>query len=141
MIETTLTLPGRLGFLTGKHHEDDVYMIALYTEDADLGCLTKAYTPKGEVRGPGYQAGGKILTQYHAGVDEEEDFAYLSWLGPIRWENATIKAAGALIYNASKQNLSVATCGFGGVISSTNGPWYFPTPPAGPEGAMVRLDR
>lgn len=140
MIRAALTLAGRLGYLTALNHPEDNYRIALYTEDADLGSHTAEYTTKGEVTGLGYQKGGKPLTKFHAGVDEEADFAYVSWLGPLRWEVATIKAAGALIYNASKQNRSVAVLGFGGVISSTNGPWFIPTPPEGPEGAMIRLD-
>lgn len=132
-----LTCAGKLGLADGEHSKHDTYMLALYSKnpgDPDT------YTPTGEVRGQGYTAGGIVLTKRKSGVDSKEGFAYISWLGPIRWEVATIKASAALIYNASKGNRSVAVFDFGEVVTSTNGPFVIPTPPDSPDGAMIRID-
>jgi hypothetical protein len=138
VIETNLTLAGRLGFIDGTHHKNDVYRLALYKPGAELSVHTAEYTTKGEVVGLGYKAGGIILTDRKSG--HTDAFAYILWLGKMRWEVSTIKAAGALIYNASKQGLSVATYSFGETITSTNGPFFIPTPPDDPDWAMVRID-
>ena len=138
MIDSTLTLAGKLGLCDGTHHKDDVYKLALYRPGAELGLRTAEYTTKNEVVGLGYKAGGITLMGRKSG--HTDTFGYILWLGNMRWEVSTIKAAGALIYNASKQGLSLATFSFGETITSTNGPFFIPTPPDDPDWAMVRID-
>lgn len=93
---------------------DDI-CIALYTADADLNQSTTTYTATGEVLAIGYTAGGQKLlstTVSSSGYTAYVDFANPSW-------EAAITARGALIYNASKGNKSIAVLDFGADKTST----------------------
>ena len=96
----------------------DVFKIALYTSSANLSSATTAYTTSGESSGTGYTAGGATLT--NLGTSLSGTTAYLSW-DNYTWTSATISAAGALIYNSSRNNAAVAVLSFGATYSSTNG--------------------
>ena len=96
----------------------DTFKIALYTSSATLSSATTAYSSSNESSGPGYTAGGGTLT--NLGTSLSGTTAYLSW-DPYTWTTATISAAGALIYNTSKNNAAVAVLSFGGTYSSTAG--------------------
>jgi hypothetical protein len=96
----------------------DTFKIALYTSSANLSSATTAYTTSGESSGTGYTAGGATLT--NLGTSLSGTTAYLSW-NDYTWSSATISAAGALIYNSSRNNAAVAVLSFGAVYSSTNG--------------------
>jgi hypothetical protein len=137
-MDSVLTAAGKQALLDGDHNKNDTYMLALYSEDARIGIDTAAYTPRGEVKGLGYVAGGIVLKDRKSG--QHNGSGYLMWLCPMRWEKSTIRASGALIYNASKKGLSLAVFSFGEVVSSTNGPFFIPTPPDDPDWAMVRID-
>ena len=58
MIRPCFCVGYKTDIMRGVHHEDDRYMLALYTESADLTCYVQTYTPKGEVAGPGGGQGG-----------------------------------------------------------------------------------
>lgn len=93
---------------------DDIY-IALYTANADLNQATTVYTATGEVVASGYTAGGQKLlspTIGSSGSTAYVDFADPSW-------SAAVVARGALIYNASKGNKSIAVLDFGADKTST----------------------
>ena len=92
----------------------DTFAIALYTSMAQIDSSTPAYTPIGETSGPGYTAGGLDLT--NLGVAVAGTVAYASWAS-ISWAGGIFQAAGALIYNTSKGNRSVAVLNFGGTYS------------------------
>ena len=96
----------------------DVFKIALYTSSATLSSATTAYTASNESSGTGYTAGGGTLT--NLGTSLSGTTAYLSW-DSYTWSSATISAAGALIYNSSRQDKAVAILSFGATYSSTNG--------------------
>ena len=96
----------------------DVFYLALYTSSATLSSSTTAYSSSNESSGTGYTAGGGQLT--NLGASLSGTVAYLSW-NNYTWANSTISAAGALIYNSSKQNRAVAVLSFGGTYTSTNG--------------------
>ena len=96
----------------------DVFKIALFTSSATLSSATTVYSSSNESSGPGYTAGGGTLT--NLGTSLSGTTAYLSW-DPYTWTSATISAAGALIYNTSKNNAAVAVLSFGATYSSTNG--------------------
>ena len=98
-----------LEVLRAIHAPQDTYRIALYTEAALLSYETTAYTRKGEVRGPGYVAGGLALPRTEA----FEDGAAVLRFAEAVWPDSTITAHGALIYNATKQNRAVAVLDFG----------------------------
>jgi hypothetical protein len=91
----------------------DVFKMALYSSSAVLGPTTTAYTATNEITGPGYSAGGAILTIIAPLVSSNTvcvSFANPSWTGPLT-------AAGALIYNSSQGNRSVAVLAFGSNIT------------------------
>lgn len=117
MIESGVSRAYKLDILRGEHTEKDSYYMALYTSDADIGPQTERYTAKGEVRGTGYQAGGKSIEL------KVEPFAYGAAVvvGEQLWDFATITAQGAMIYNASKGNKVVAVMAFENEVSSVNG--------------------
>jgi hypothetical protein len=93
---------------------DDIY-IALYTANATLNQNTTAYTADGEVTATGYDAGGQLLL--NSTVASDGYTAYVSFDNPS-WA-AALTARGALIYNASKGNKSVAVLDFGADKTST----------------------
>jgi len=89
---------------------DNIY-IALYTSVASLTAAVTAYTSTGEVSAAGYTAGGKLLTSPQLSADSSTGVVYVSYASPS-W-TAAITARGALLYNASKSNKSVAVLDFG----------------------------
>ena len=93
---------------------DDIYM-ALYTANATLDQSTTVYTTSNEVSATGYTAGGQLLT----GVTISSDgyTAYVSFDNPS-W-TAALTARGALIYNATQGNKSIAVLDFGADKTST----------------------
>jgi len=121
--------------LEGVHETGDVYKIALYTSAADLDKTTTAYAATNEVVGTGYTAGGATLAGYASAL--AGDAAYIDWADPS-WENASITARGALIYNATQANRAVAAYDFGVNVSSTNGTFTVTLPPPG-AAAVVRV--
>jgi hypothetical protein len=88
----------------------DTIKIALYTANADLDADTTAYTTTEEVVGTGYVAGGNTLTG--ASIQSSGDVAYVSF-DDTSWTTASFTCRGALIYNASKANRSIAVLNFG----------------------------
>ena len=111
-----LTASFKQELLQGVHDFDtDEFKIALYTSASNISSSTTAYTTSGEVTGTGYTAGGATLT--NLGVTLSGTTAYTSW-EDYTWSNSTLTTAGALIYNASKSNRSVAVLNFGGAYTT-----------------------
>ena len=100
---------------------DDLYM-ALYGAAADLDETTTIYTTQNEVTGGGYTAGGVLLTGVT--INSSGYTAYVSF-NPVDF-NASVTARGALIYNASKGNKSIAVLNFGSDKTTTD---FTVTPP------------
>lgn len=131
--------------LEGKHDfnatSGHTFKIALYTSSASLDAATTDYTTTGEVTGTGYTAGGAALTNVDptsSGTTAFIDFA------DVTWANATITAAGALIYNTttdggSSTTNAVAVISFGGDKTSTNGDFVVQFPTADASNAIVRI--
>jgi hypothetical protein len=112
------------------------FKIALYTSAADLGAATTVYSSTNEVTGTGYTAGGNTLTNIDpttSGTTAFADFA------DTTWTDATITAAGALIYNSSQSNRAVAVLSFGGDKTSTNGDFVVQFPVADASNAIIRI--
>ena len=102
---------------------DTLYM-ALYTAFSDIGQLTTAYTTSNEVVGTGYTAGGvevtgAVLSTQTTGPDAGTVYVNFD---NVSWPGANFIARGALIYNTSKSNKSVAVLDFGSdkTFSSTS---------------------
>ena len=122
----------------------DTFKIALYTAAATLDATTTVYTTTGEVSssGTGYTAGGNTLTisvtpvaaNNSAGVPT----SYWSFAN-TSWPNATFTVRGALIYNSTEGNKSVAVLDFGSDKTVNNDTFQiiFPTPDA--NSAIIRI--
>ena len=120
----------------------DTYNIALYTGAASIDATTTAYTTSGEVSGTGYTAGGQALTiavsptsgNNTSGVPT----SYISFAN-ASWSNSTFTARGALIYNVTQGNKSVAVLDFGAdkTVAGDTFQVIFPTPDA--NSAIVRI--
>ena len=67
------------------------------------------YTVTDEVVASGYTAGGEVLTGVT--INTADNIAYISFTNPS-WA-AALTARGALIYNSTKANKSVAVIDFG----------------------------
>jgi hypothetical protein len=124
MITQCLTASFKQELLEGVHNFSaaggDTFKIALYTSAASIDSTTTVYTTSGEITGTGYTAGGGTLT--NIGVTLSGTTAYTSW-NDFTWSNSTLTTAGALIYNASKGNRSVAVLNFGGSYSTSAAPF------------------
>jgi hypothetical protein len=106
----------------GSYRAADTFNIALYTINAQLDATTTVYTSTNEVSGTGYTAGGQALTiiSPQSYSTTTGGVAFLSF-NPAIWTPASgFTASGALIYNASQGNRSVAVLAFGNAIAPTN---------------------
>jgi hypothetical protein len=117
---------------------DQLYM-ALYDGFATLGPNTTAYIAENEVSsdGTGYTAGGLPLTGVSLNTDYNTGLVYVSFDNVV-WDPVTFTARGALIYNATQGNRSVAVIDFGSdkVATST----FTVTMPANaPTTALLRF--
>tara|TARA_R100001369_G_scaffold83918_2_gene116511 strand:+ start:201 stop:635 length:435 start_codon:yes stop_codon:yes gene_type:complete len=114
----------------------NAFNIALYTSSATLDASTSAYTSSNEASGTGYVAKGKTLTNVTPTTGGTTAFVDFN---NITWGSSTITARGALIFNTSKTDTSVAVLDFGSDKSSTSGDFtiQFPTPDA--TNAIIRI--
>lgn len=88
-----------------------LYM-ALYTAFSDIGPLTTVYTTTNEVTGDGYTAGGVEVTGATISTDVNTGTVYVNF-DNVSWPGANFTARGALIYNVTQSNKSVAVLDFG----------------------------
>ena len=115
MITQTATTSFKSELLEGVHNfNTDTFKIALYLATADLGANTTVYVTGSETSGTGYVAGGNTLT----GVSVN-DAGFVTFTN-TSWNPAAFTARGALIYNSSKANKSVAVLDFGSDKTATN---------------------
>ena len=93
---------------------DTLYM-ALYTAFSDIGQLTTAYTTDNEVVGTGYTAGGVEVTGAVLSTQTTGPNAGTVYVNfdNVSWPGADFIARGALIYNVTQANKSVAVLDFG----------------------------
>lgn len=145
-IAQTATTSFKVELPQGVHNfgptSPDTFKLALYTAAANLDASTDVYTPAGEVVGAGYVSGGNTLVISVTPVAVNNlagmPTAYLSFANTT-WSGATFTARGALIYNATKGDKSVAVLDFGSDKTVTNDTFQivFPTPDA--NSAIVRI--
>ena len=86
--------------------------MALYDGFATLGPTTTAYSTTNEVVGTGYTAGGVVLTGVTINTDADTNTVYINF-NNVSWPGASFTARGALIYNSSQSNKSIAVLDFG----------------------------
>lgn len=122
----------------------NTFKIALYTAAASIGPTTTIYTTSNEVSssGTGYTAGGNtlVISTYPTSGNNFSSVptAYISF-NNTSWTNATFTCRGALIYNTTQGNKSVAVLDFGAdkTVSNDTFQIIFPTPDA--NSAIVRI--
>ena len=112
--------------------------IALYTSSATLGATTSAYSATNEVSGTGYTAGGATLASQAVAYDATNQVAFFDAADPA-FTTATITARGALIYNNTKSNASIAVLDFGSDFTSTAGTFTVQLPSAAHNTAIIRI--
>lgn len=142
MIAQTLTTSFKVQLLTATHDftpsTGDTFKMALYLPTADLGASTTAYTTTGEITDTGYTAGGIALTTVtptSSGTTAYVSFSTATFTGVV-----SSSIAGALIYNSSKSNKSVAVLDFGSTKTSTvANPLVITFPTASSTTAIIRL--
>lgn len=128
----------KIQLLQGKQRLDqDALFMALYSSAATINADTTAYITAGEISGPGYVAGGQRLNNVQI-LGPAGSVAYATFDDPI-WANSTLVARGALIYNQTAGQASVAVVDFGSEVSSNQGAFRVKLPPPGPTTALIRL--
>ena len=120
----------------------DTFKLALYTAAASLDASTAVYVTAGEVVGAGYTAGGNtlVISVTPVAANNLAGMPTSFWsFANTTWSGATFTARGALIYNATEGNRSVAVLDFGAdkTVSNTTFQIVFPTPDA--NSAIVRI--
>ena len=119
---------------------DTLYM-ALYTAFSDIGQLTTEYTTDNEVTGTGYTAGGVEVTGAVLSTQTTGPNAGTVYVNfdNVSWPGANFTARGALIYNTTRSDKSVAVLDFGAdkVFTSTSNTVTMPADTA--TTALIRL--
>jgi hypothetical protein len=95
--------------------------MALYTAYATLNPSTTVYTTTDEITGTGYTAGGATITGVTINTDVNTNTVYINF-DNVSWPGASFTARGALIYNSTQSNKSIAVLDFGSdkIFTSTN---------------------
>jgi hypothetical protein len=96
----------------GQNLLTDTLKMALYTAFSDISPNTTVYTTADEVSGTGYSAGGVVITGVTINADVDNTIVYVNF-NNVSWPGANFVARGALIYNVTKANKSVAVLDFG----------------------------
>jgi hypothetical protein len=137
MITQTQTTSFKEELYEGVHNLlTDTIKIALYTALADLGADTTVYSTNNEITGTGYVAGGNTLAG--ATVQASGSTVYVSF-NNTSWANASFTCRGALLYNASKANRSVAVLNFGNDKIVTNQTFTIEFPANTANSAVIRM--
>jgi len=131
-----LTTSFKKEILLGEHNlETNTLKIALYTALATLDENTTEYTTTNEITGTGYTAGGETLSG--VSVSTSGLIAYVSFDNVV-WDPASFTARGALIYNASVGNKSIAVLDFGS-DKQTSTKFTIEVPPDTATAAIIRI--
>ena len=132
----TQTISFRQEMLQGVHDLlTDTIKMALYTSSSNINEDTTVYTTTAEVTGGGYSAGGQVMTG--AQISASNGIVYVTFNNVV-WTPATFTAAGALIYNASKGNKSIAVLSFG-ADKTASGTFTVQMPPNTSSSALLRF--
>jgi len=109
----------------GQNLSTNTVKMALYTANADLSASTTIYSATDEVSSANYTAGGAICT--NVTVNQSGGIVFVSF-NNVSWTNVSFTCRGALIYNATQGNKSIAILNFGS--DKTAGPNFVVTLPA-----------
>jgi hypothetical protein len=136
MITQTVTTSFKYDCYTAQQNlSTDTLKMALYTAAANLNAGTTAYAAANEVSSTNYTAGGQTLTGVT--VSTSGTTVYLSFNNPS-WNNVSFTCRGALIYNSSKSNKSVAVLNFGSDKTVSNATFNVILPANTATNALIR---
>ena len=123
--------------LAEQNLSTDVLWIALYTAFSDIGPNTTVYTTDNEVVGSGYTAGGQQLQNVTIGVSS--DGVIFIDFDNVVWPAASFTARGALIYNVTQANASIAVLDFGADKTCVNQTFTVTMPANTSTTALIRF--
>ena len=139
-IQQGLTTSFKVNMVNGTQNlaSDTLYM-ALYTGLATLGPETTAYTTTYEASGAGYTAGGQSLSNVTVN-STSNGIVYVSFSNVV-WNSIQITTRGALIYNSTKSNASIAVLDFGSdKIQTANNTFSVLLPPDTSSSALIQIN-
>jgi hypothetical protein len=133
-----LTTSFKVDILEGKQNiASDTLKMALYTAYATLDQDTTAYSSANEISGTGYTAGGQTLS--NVTINSGSNTVYVSFSNVV-WNPAQFTTRGALIYNSTKSNASIAVLDFGSdKIQTGNNTFSVILPPDTESSALIRI--
>ena len=145
-LQQTATTSFKVELFQGIHNfgptSPDTFKVALYTGAANIGPATTVYSTTNEVVGTNYVAGGNTLTISVSPTSGNNSSAvptaYISFSN-TSWAGATFTARGALIYNYTEGNKSVAVLDFGSDKTVSNDTFQIIFPTADANSAIVRI--
>lgn len=139
-IRQGLTTSFKLDMVNGRQNvASDALKIALYTAFADINENTTAYSTTDEITGTGYTAGGQALSNVTVN-STSNGIVYVSFSNPT-WNPAQFTARGALIYNTTRSNASIAVLDFGSdKTQAGNNTFTVTLPPDTASSALIRID-
>jgi hypothetical protein len=134
-----LTTSFKVDILNGRQNiASDTLKMALYDGYVDLNENTSEYTTTNEITGTGYTAGGESLSNVSIS-STSNGIVYVSFANVV-WSSAQFTARGALIYNFTRANASVATLDFGSdKTQAANGTFTVTLPPDTASSALIRI--
>lgn len=135
-----LTTSFKVDILNGRQNiASDTLKMALYDGYVDMGENTAEYSTTNEISGVGYAAGGQALSNVSIS-STSNGIVYVSFSNVV-WDPAQFTARGALIYNFTRANASVATLDFGSdKTQAANGTFTVTLPPDTSSSALIRIN-
>jgi len=139
-IRQGLTTSFKLDLLNGRQNvASDSLKMALYTAFATLDENTTEYTSTNEITGTGYTEGGQTLSNVTIN-STSNGTVYVSFSNPV-WNPAQFTVRGALIYNETTANASVAVLDFGSdKTQAGNNTFTVVLPPDTASSALIRIN-
>jgi hypothetical protein len=141
----TATTSFKVQLAQGLHNfgptSPNTFKIALFTANASLNASTTQYSTAlvGEVSGTGYTQGGQVLTITTTPTSGSTGGTVAYWsFANVLWNPASFTARGALIYNLTQNNASVAVLDFGGDKTCVNS-FTIQFPAANSTNAILRI--
>jgi hypothetical protein len=139
-IRQGLTTSFKLDMVNARQNvASDALSMALYTAFADINENTTEYSANNEISGTGYTAGGQALSNVTVN-STSNGVVYISFSNPV-WDPAQFTARGALIYNTTKSNASIAVLDFGSdKTQAGNNTFTVTLPPDTASSALIRIN-
>jgi len=133
-----LTTSFKVDILNGRQNiASDTLKMSLYTAYATLNEDTTAYISDNEITGTGYTVGGNQLS--NVTIQSGSNTVFVSF-DNLTWNPAQFTTRGALIYNATKSNASIAVLDFGSdKIQAGNNTFTVVFPPDTASSALIRI--